>query len=341
MQPFHIFPLSSMPRWSTKDGVASWTNLQPGPQECGHQQFQNAKLHQLAVIFWMMDHWLSDYLFILSIRVSYQVWRMTEYSQVALLDTDMVFDVDSESLLLSSLAVEPPLERLWIIQKLGFHIKIAGSCGCSCHNKENQWTSWAFSHIFLQAPGRFSPSAVRLCVRSVPSSVEADRNWADLARSATELRWRRLAVHECRPDWQEQEDTWGLIGWYWYIWQFHICLTLPQQNLGWLGWLGWLAPRMVFRLEVMQVVLKHPWLADPIFADLQFCWSNHYLIFNLFLLVRHRQISFFLAFSVAQKIPVDWFGQCFAMPPPRIPIDPPWISHLFLVGWILGWSPAR
>ena len=30
---------------------------------------------------------------------------MTEYSQVALLDTDMVFDVDAESLLLSSLVV--------------------------------------------------------------------------------------------------------------------------------------------------------------------------------------------------------------------------------------------
>ena len=30
-----------------------------------------------------------------------EVWRMTEYSQVALLDTDMVFDVDSESLLLN------------------------------------------------------------------------------------------------------------------------------------------------------------------------------------------------------------------------------------------------
>ena len=27
----------------------------------------------------------------------FQVWRMTEYSQVALLDTDMVFDVDAES----------------------------------------------------------------------------------------------------------------------------------------------------------------------------------------------------------------------------------------------------
>eukprot|EP00913_Durusdinium_trenchii_P007530 g7075.t1 len=27
----------------------------------------------------------------------FAVWRMTEYSQVALLDTDMVFDVDSES----------------------------------------------------------------------------------------------------------------------------------------------------------------------------------------------------------------------------------------------------
>ena len=26
-----------------------------------------------------------------------EVWRMTEYSQVALLDTDMVFDVDAES----------------------------------------------------------------------------------------------------------------------------------------------------------------------------------------------------------------------------------------------------
>lgn len=30
-----------------------------------------------------------------------EVWRMTEYSQVALLDTDMVFDVDSESLFLN------------------------------------------------------------------------------------------------------------------------------------------------------------------------------------------------------------------------------------------------
>ena len=27
----------------------------------------------------------------------FAVWRMTEYSQVALLDTDMVFDVDAES----------------------------------------------------------------------------------------------------------------------------------------------------------------------------------------------------------------------------------------------------
>ena len=30
-----------------------------------------------------------------------KVWRMTEYSQVALMDTDMVFDVDAESCNLS------------------------------------------------------------------------------------------------------------------------------------------------------------------------------------------------------------------------------------------------
>ena len=98
-----------------------------------------------------------------------EVWRMTEYSQVALLDTDMVFDVDSESLFLNWFSHVFPGRHVVKNRSVFFYCFFIFSL---C------FASRLVPNCPFAGPGKiFSECNAPLCaVRTIPSARRRSRN---------------------------------------------------------------------------------------------------------------------------------------------------------------------